>query len=122
MIFPTWELFLYAIIGGAVLGLVLGTTRPHMTGRATIVFTMLYYFLFTGFLNIRRYLVDGDPFDDSALLGFERAFVFGVAATAVVVLFRIGRKRALRMYISDLERQLDDCEGRWNDHDCDDRT
>jgi hypothetical protein len=108
MILHDYELFLYAAVGGSILGLVLAVTRPHMTGRATIVFTMLYYFLFTGFVNIRRFLVDGDPFDDNALLGFTRAVTFAVAATAVVCAFRIWRRRRLQAYIQKLEDGMPD--------------
>ena len=108
MTFSTLELTLYAIAGGAVLGLVLGLTRAHMTGRATFLFSMLYYFLFTGFVNIRRWMIDGDPFDDNAAQGFYRALVFAVSATVVIILFRVYRRRKLDAYILDLEDKVGD--------------
>jgi uncharacterized membrane protein required for colicin V production len=97
---PPIELFIYATFGGIMLGIILGMTRLHMTGRATFVFTMLYYFLFTGLLNIDRVLTGG--FEPIHTIGFYRALLFALSAALVVHVIRMQRQKQLRDYMDEL--------------------
>jgi len=98
------DILLYSFAAGVVLGVVLAYTRPHMTGRATFGFMMLYYFLFTGFVNIQRLLFD-HPELHRIYEGFTRALVFTLSASGTVALLRKRRRRQLVTYMNELERK-----------------
>lgn len=99
------DLLIYAVAAGAVLGLILGATRAHMTGKATFIFMMLYYFLFTGLVNVQKWLIDGDPFNDNASLGFWRATLFALGAVIVVEVIRVVKRKKFKQYLSELEEK-----------------
>ena len=99
----TVELFLYAIAGGATLGAILALSRKHMTGTATFSFSMLYYVLFTGFINARRFITDQEVFGSHFANGLHRALVFATVAALVVFLVGHYRRRELHKYMRQLE-------------------
>lgn len=94
---------LWAIIAGVILGMILAMSRPHMTARATFVFMMLYYFLFTGLKNIER-LVAGDA--TAIHPGLARAMIFAVSAMIVVESYRYIRRKRISKYIEELNEKV----------------
>lgn len=100
------EYCLYALVGGALLGAILATTRLHMTARATWSFSMLYYVLFTSLVNARRYVIEPLGWGDRFHTNLVRALVFATAAAVVVYLIRRWRHRRVLEYMEDLEGKV----------------
>ena len=103
----SFALAIYAVVGGFILGLVLAATRAHMTARATLFFTMLYYFLFTGFINAHRFFFDREAFTQASTTGFARALIFALSAAFTVGVIRWYQRRKFKAYLHDLEKKCD---------------
>ena len=90
------DLVVYAIVGGILGGIVLSLSRKHMTGRATFLFSMLYWLLFTGLVNTERFFFNPETFSSHFYSGMTRALIFATAAGLTVwAARRKGRKRFL---------------------------
>lgn len=103
------DLALYMVVGGAVFGFIATLARATLTWYGVFLISLLYYFCFTGGVNLARYFNDTDSFYEHVYSGVERAILFGISAAVVVHVAHQIRRRSLLKYMRKLESDIEQC-------------